>query len=80
MRTSRLWRVKSRLRNVLEGSIKAQIEGLDVNIYISNQGVHTLDVELRYVVSKLRKKCSFYETKNVFEEPHLELEMSYNSL
>ena len=48
--------LKSRLRNVLEGSIKAQIEGLNVNFQISHEGVFTLDVELRYVVSKLRKK------------------------
>ena len=41
-------------RRVYKGSNK----GLDVNIYISNQGVHTLNDELRYVVLKLRKKCS----------------------
>ena len=53
MRVSRLWRAISQPRNVLEGSIKAQIEGLDVNFYISNEGVYTFDAELRYVVLKL---------------------------
>ena len=66
MKASRLWRAISRLRNVLEGSIKAQIEGIDVNIYISNQGVHTSNVELRYVVLKLRKKCSFSKKEKCF--------------
>ena len=53
MRASRLRRVISRFRIVLEGSIKAQIEGLDVNFYISNEPVYILNVELRYVVLKL---------------------------
>ena len=48
----------SRLRNLLEGSMKTQIEGLDVNFHISNEFVHTLDIELRYVDMKLRKKSS----------------------
>ena len=39
--------------------MKAQIEGLDVNFNISDEGIYTLNVELRYVVLKLRKKCSF---------------------
>ena len=43
----------SQLPNVLEGSLKAQIKGLNVNFYISNELVYTLDVELRYVVLKL---------------------------
>ena len=43
----------------IEGSINVQIEFLDVNFYISNKGVYTLDVELSFVVLKLRKKCSF---------------------
>ena len=59
MRASRLWRVITRLWNVLEESIKAQIKGLDVNDHISNEGVYTLDVELRYVILKLWKKFSF---------------------
>ena len=67
MRASRLLRAISRLRNVLGETLKAQIEGLDVNFYISNEGVYTLDVEQRYVVLKL-------------EEQYLNLEMSYNSL
>ena len=46
-------------KNVLEWSINVQIEGLDVNFYISYKGVYTLDVELRFVVLKLRKKYSF---------------------
>ena len=47
-----------------------EIEGLDVNIYISNQGVNTLNVELRYVVLKLRKKMQLSQLKkNFFEEP-----------
>ena len=50
MRASRLLRAISRLRNVLEGSIKAQTEGLDVNFHISNESVFTLDFELRYIV------------------------------
>ena len=58
MIASKLWRVISWLQNALEWSIKAQIEGLDVNDHISNKGVYTLDVELRYVVLKLRKKFS----------------------
>ena len=46
-------------------------------VHISNQGVHTLNVELRYVVLKLRKKMQFFRLKeNVFEEPYLDLEMS----
>ena len=59
MRASRLWRAISRIRNVLEGSIEAEIEGLDVNFYIFNLGVYTSDVELRSVVLKLRKKAVF---------------------
>ena len=59
MRASRLLRATSRLRNVLKGSIKAQIEGLDVNFHILNQGAYTLDVELRYAVLKLRKNAVF---------------------
>ena len=81
MRASGFWRAISRLRNVLEGSIKAQIEGLDGKFHISNEGLYTLDVELRYVVLKLRKKMQFSQlNKNVFEEPYLDLEMAYNSL
>ena len=77
MRASRLWRVTSRFRNVLEGFIKAEIEGLDVNFNISDEGVYTLDVELRYTVLKLRKKMQFSQLKNnVFEEPYLDFEMS----
>ena len=49
MRASRLLRAISRLRNVLEGSINAQIEDLDLNFYISNELVYTLDVELRII-------------------------------
>ena len=45
----------SRVRNVLERSIKAQIEDLDVNFYISDEGVHILDFEFRCVVLKLRE-------------------------
>ena len=52
MRASRFLRAISRLRNVLERFIKAQIEGLNVNFHISNETVYTLDVELRYVVLK----------------------------
>ena len=52
MRASRLWRVISRFRNVLEGSLKAQIEGFDVNFYISNELVYTLDVELLNVLQQ----------------------------
>ena len=55
----RLLRAISRLRNVLEGSIKARTESLYVNFHISNEGVYTLDVELRDLVLKLRRKCSF---------------------
>ena len=77
MRASRLWRVISRLLNVLEWSIKAQNEDLNVNFHISNKGVYTLDVELRYVVLKLRKKIQFSQLKeNVCEESYLDLEMS----
>ena len=59
MKASRFLRAISRLWNVLERFIKAQIEGLDINFHIPNEGVQTLDVEFRYVVLKLRKKCSF---------------------
>ena len=59
MRASRPLRAISRLRNVLEGSIKAQTEGLDVNFHISNESVFTLDFELRYTVLKLRKNAVF---------------------
>ena len=45
MRVSRYCRAISRPRNVLEGPIKAQIEGLDVDFHISNKGVYNLDVE-----------------------------------
>ena len=69
MRASRLWKAISRPRNVLKGSINVQIEGLDVNFYISNKGVYTLDVELRFVVLKLRKKCSFPNSRQMSEEP-----------
>ena len=58
MGASRLWRVISRFRNVLEGSIKAQIEGLDVNFYISNELVYTLDDELRYAANCTGSKLS----------------------
>ena len=43
----------------MEGSIKAQIEGLDDNFYISNEGVCTLDVALRYVVLNYEKNSVF---------------------
>ena len=44
MRASKLSaRVISRFRDVLEGSINVQIEFLDVNFYILNKGVYTLD-------------------------------------
>ena len=80
MRASRLSSVISRLRNALEGSIKAQIEGLDVHFYISNNAIYTLDVELRYVFLK-NKKIPFPQLKkNVFEESYLDFEMSYDSL
>ena len=59
MRASRLGRDISWPRNVLEGFIKAQIVGHDVNFHISNEGVYTLDDELRFLVLKLRKKCIF---------------------
>ena len=72
----RLSRAISRLRNVLERSLKAQTEGLDVNLHISNEGIFTLNFELRYVVLKLRKNAVFQMKKNVFEEPYLYLEMS----
>ena len=36
----------------------AQFESLDINFNILNNGVYTLDSELRYVVSKIPKKCS----------------------
>ena len=54
MRASRLLRAISRLRNVLEGSIKSEIEGLDVNFHISNEVLYTLDVKLGYVILKLQ--------------------------
>ena len=80
MRASRFWRAISRLRDVLEGSIKAQIEGLDVNFHISNEGVYTLDVEL-ICSFKITEKMQFSQwKKNVFEEPYLDLEMSYKSI
>ena len=59
MRASRLWRAISRLGEVLVRSIKAQIEGLDVNFYIPNEGVCSSDVELRCVAVKLRKKVKY---------------------
>ena len=52
MRAIELSRVISRLRNVLGGSIKAQIEGFDTNFHISNKNVYTSDVDYRV-------KCSF---------------------
>ena len=59
----------SRLGKVLERSVKAQIESLDVNFNISNEDLSILDAELTYVVLKLRKKMQFYQLKqNVFEE------------
>ena len=58
MRASRLLRV-SRPRNVLEGSTNIQIKRLDVNIYILNKAIYTLDVELRFVVLKLQKNAVF---------------------
>ena len=63
MRASKLWRVISRVRNILEGSIKAWIEDLDVNFYITYEGNYTLDDELRYVVKiknavfLIKEKC-----------------------
>ena len=56
MRASKLYRVKSRLWTVLEKSIKVQIEGLDVNFDILDKRVYIMDVELSYVVLKLRKQ------------------------
>ena len=53
MRASRLLRAISRLRNVLEGSIKVQTEGLDVNFYISNEGVYFLENAL----FQIKEKC-----------------------
>ena len=50
MKASSILRAISRLRYVLEGSIKAQTKGLDVDFHISNGGIFTLDFELRYVV------------------------------
>ena len=76
MRASRFLRAISRLRNVLEGSIKAQIKGLDVNVYISIDGVYTLDVESRYVVLKLQKTMISQLKKNVLEESYLDFEVS----
>ena len=58
MRANRFWRAIPRLRNVLEGSIKAKIKDLDIKFHISNQGVYILDVELRCVVLRLKKKNS----------------------
>ena len=49
-------------------SIKARIDGLNISFHISNEGVYTLDVELKYVVLKLRK--------SVFDESYLDIEMS----
>ena len=54
MSASRLSRFISRLRNVLEGSIKAWIEGLDVSFHISNASVYTFDLKLSYVILKLQ--------------------------
>ena len=65
----------SRLRTVLERSIKAQIKAFEVNLYISNKGVCILDVELSSVV--LWKKMQIYQSKqNVFEESYLDSDMS----
>ena len=33
--------------------MKAQIEGINLNFYISNEDVHILDIELKYEASKL---------------------------
>ena len=55
MRASRLARVISIFQNVLEGSINVKFEFLDVNFYISNKGVYTLDVELRFVALNITK-------------------------
>ena len=61
----------------IEIRVNAQIGGLDVNFYISNKGVHKLDVELRYVVIILGEKMQFCQLKqNVFEESYLDFEMS----
>ena len=73
MRASRIRRVISRLRKVLERSIKAQVEGLDVNFYILNKCFYKIDVELSYIVLKLRGKMKFCQLKqNVIEELYLD--------
>ena len=59
MRASKLWRVIARLRNALEGSIKAKIGGFNVNFHNPSGHVHIFKVQSRYAVLKLRKKCSF---------------------
>ena len=41
MRASRLWRSIYRLWNVLEGSVKDKIQGLDVNFHIANESAYT---------------------------------------
>ena len=59
-------------RKVIERSIKAQIEGLDVHLHILNKDVHILGVELRYVFSKLRKKRQFCQFKlNILYKSHI---------
>ena len=55
MRASRLLRAISRLQNVLEVSIKAQIQGFDVNIFIKRQ-IEGLEVNFHNV---FRKKYYF---------------------
>ena len=64
MRASRLQSAISRLLNVLEWSIKAQNEDLNVNFHISNEGVYSLKIQF----SQLKE--------NVCEESYLDLEMS----
>ena len=65
-----IWRFKifkkNRYINQGKHTLKSKISTLECprmvhisNFYISNEGVYSLDVELRYVVSKLRKKLSF---------------------
>ena len=49
--------MRAKFRTVLERSIKAQIEGLDINFYILDERVYIIDVELSYVLLKLRKNA-----------------------
>ena len=44
MRASKLWKVISRLRNVQEGFIEAQISRFDVNFHIPSEGIHIFKV------------------------------------